>query len=183
MSMKNIIALALVGAAAPALAQPVPQAPPIQARTSAATYVGMAASADTYEKESSQAILQHASNPEVRAFAEMMIRDHANTTAQVMAAAKAASIGKPGGPLPKHAMMLKALREMPHASMERGYVDQQVMAHEEALALHQGYAAQGDNPGLKAVAASAVPIIERHLAEIRRIQTAMGGPMKGSRGM
>jgi putative membrane protein len=181
--MRQLIALALLGAAAPALAQPVPQAPGIQARTTAATYVTMAASSDTYEKESSQLALTHASNPDVRNFAQMMINDHANTTAQVMAAAKAASIGKPGAPLAKHTAMLKALRDMPHATMERGYIDQQVMAHEEALALHQGYAAQGDNPGLRAVAASAVPIIERHLAEARRIQTALGGPMTGSRGM
>lgn len=180
--MRQYIAFALLGAAAPALAQPVPQAPGIQARTTAATYVTMAASSDTYERESSQLALQHASNPEVKAFAQMMINDHANTSAQVMAAAKAASIGKPGAPLAKHTAMLKALRELPHDKMERGYIDQQVMSHEEALALHQAYAVRGDNPGLRAVAAEAVPIVERHLAEIRRIQTAMGGPMSGSRG-
>jgi putative membrane protein len=179
--MRKLLVLALLGAAAPALAQPIPQAPGIQARTTAATYVAMAASSDTYERESSQLALQHASNPDVRNFAQMMVNDHANTTAQVMAAAKAASIGKPGGPNPKHTAMLKQLREMSHATMERGYVDQQVMAHEEALALHQGYAAQGDNPGLRAVASSAVPIIERHLAEIRRIQGTMGGPTGPSR--
>ena len=180
--MDKLFTLALLGVAAPALAQPMPQAPGIQARTTAATYVAMAASSDTYERESSQVALQHAANPDVRNFAQMMVNDHANTSAQVMAAAKAASIGKPGGPNPKHAAMLKELRALPHATLERGYVDQQVLAHEEALALHQGYAAQGDNPGLRAVAASAVPIIERHLAEIRRIQTAMGGPLTGSRG-
>lgn len=179
--MKKIIALTLLSAAVPAFAQPVPPAPGIQARTTAATYVAMAASSDTYERESSQLALQHAANPDVRNFAQMMVNDHANTSAQVMAAAKAASIGKPGGPNPKHAAMLKSLRAMPHASLERGYVDQQVMAHEEALALHQGYAAQGDNPGLRAVASSAVPIIERHLTEIRRIQTAMGGATGASR--
>lgn len=180
--MRKFLTFALLSVAAPALAQPAAPAPGIQARTTAATYVTMAASSDTYERESSQLVLQHAANPDVRNFAQMMINDHANTSAQVMAAAKDASIGKPGGPNAKHATMLKALRAMPHATMERGYVDQQVMAHEEALALHQGYAAQGDNPGLKAVAASAVPIIEGHLAEIRRIQTAMGGPVSGSRG-
>jgi putative membrane protein len=180
--MGKFLTFALLSVAAPALAQPAAPAPGIQARTTAATYVAMAASSDTYERESSQLVLQHASNSDVRTFAQMMINDHANTSAQVMAAAKAASIGKPGGPNPKHAGMLKALRAMPHATMERGYVDQQVMAHEEALALHQGYAAQGDNPGLKAVASSAVPIIEGHLTEIRRIQTAMGGPVSGTRG-
>lgn len=181
--MRQFIALALLGVAATALAQPLPQAPGIQARTTAPTYVAMAASSDTYERQSSQFALQHAANPDVRAFAQMMINDHANTSAQVMAAAKAASIGKPGGPNPKHTAMLRELRAMPHATLERGYVDQQVTAHEEALALHQAYAAQGDNPGLRAVASEAVPIVERHLAEIRRIQTAMGGPTGAKRGM
>ncbi|NNM75482.1 DUF4142 domain-containing protein [Sphingomonas sp. ID1715] len=180
--MKSLIVMALLAGAAPTLAQPVPQAPQLQARVAAPTYVATAASSDTYEIQSSKLALEHATNPDVRNFAQMMVSDHANTTAAVMAAAKQASIGMPGGPNPKHTAMLKALREMKHADMERGYVDQQVMAHEEALALHQGYAAQGDNPGLRAAAASAVPIVQRHLDEIRRIQTAMGGPMAGHRG-
>lgn len=173
--MKYLIAITLFGAAAPAMAQPVPQAPGLQARTTAATYVAMAASSDTYEIQSSKLALAHAANPDVRAFAQMMVNDHANTTAAVTAAAKQASVGLPGGPNPKHTAMLKQLREAGHAKMERLYVDQQVAAHEEALALHQGYAAQGDNPGLRAAAASAVPVVETHLTEIRRIQTAMGG--------
>ena len=173
--MKRLFAIVLLAtAAAPAVAQ---QAPPMQARTTAATYVRMAASSDMYEKQSSEMALASAANPDVRAFAQMMISDHGATSAQVMAAAKQASVGKPGGLLPKQAMMLKSMRAWPKGKMERGYVDQQVVAHEEALALHSGYAAQGDNPGLRAVAASAVPIIETHLTEIKRIQTAMGGPM------
>ena len=174
--MKNLICIASLALAAPAFAQPLPQAPGLAARTTAATYVTMAASSDTYEVQSSKLALAHASNPDVRSFAQMMTTDHANTSAAVLAAAKQASIGQPGGPHPKHTAMLKQLRKAGHAKMERLYVDQQVMAHEEALALHQAYAAQGDNPGLRAAAASAVPIVQRHLDEITRIQTAMGGP-------
>lgn len=173
--MKKLLVIASVAAASPLAAQPVPQAPNLQARTTAATYVTMAASSDTYEMESSKLALAHASNPDVRSFAQMMTTDHANTSAAVMSAAKQASVGLPGGPTPNHTAMLKQLREAGHNNMERLYVDQQVKAHEEALALHQGYAAQGDNPGLRAAAASAVPIVQRHLEEIRRIQTAMGG--------
>lgn len=173
--MKALVTIALLATAAPVVAQRVPQAPPLQARTSAGTYVRMAASSDNYEKQSSQAVLAHASNPDVRNFAQMMINDHAQTSAAVLAAAKQASIGGPPNLIDRHASMLKALRGLSHAKMERGYVDQQVTAHEEALALHQGYAAQGDNPGLRAAAAQAVPIVQRHLEEIRRIQTTMGG--------
>jgi putative membrane protein len=179
--MKSLIAIAAIIAAGPAIAQRVPQAPGIQARTTAATYVTMAASSDNYETESSKMVLAHATNPDVRNFAQMMVTDHANTSAAVMAAAKQASIGKPGGPTPNHVAMLKKLREAGHADMERLYVSQQVTAHEEALALHQGYAAQGDNPALRAAAAQAVPVVERHLAEIRRINQMMGGPTNPKR--
>lgn len=178
--MKRLIAIALLaGASAPALAQPVPQAPGLAARTTAATYASMAASADNYELESSKAVLGVATNPDVRNFAQMMINDHGQTSAQLMAAAKAANVGATNL-LPNEATMLKNLRAIDKSKMERLYVDQQVMAHEKALALHQGYAAQGDNPGLRAVAASAVPVIQRHLDEIRRIQAAMGGPLPGN---
>lgn len=179
--MKNLIALAFLASTAPVLAQAIPQAPGIQQRTTAPTYVASAASGDTYEIESSKLVLAHATNADVRNFARMMVTDHANTTAAVMAAAKQASVGNPGGPNPKHAAMLKALRGASHANIERLYVDQQITAHEEALALHQGYAAQGDNPGLRDAAASAVPIVQRHLDEIRRIQAAMGGPTNPKR--
>ena len=176
--MKSVIAIALLGlaGAVPAAAQPAPQEPGLHARTSAPTYASMAASGNNYEIESSKAVLGMATNPDVRDFAQMMINDHGQLGAKLMAAAKAASIGTTNL-LPPEAAMLKNLRAMPKDKMERFYVDQQVMAHEKALALHQGYADQGENAGLKAVAAEAVPIIQRHLEEIRRIQTAMGGPL------
>lgn len=167
------IALLATAAATPALAQDAGH----YAHNSSPTYVTMAASADNYEQESSKLVLQTATNPDVRRFAEMMISEHGKTTAELMAAAKAASLGNPSNLVTEQADMMKALRAMPKDRLERAYVDQQVKAHEQALALHQGYAQMGDNPGLKSVAESAIPIIQRHLGEIRRIQSAMGGPM------
>ncbi len=172
--MKSLIALALLATTAPAIAQ---TAPPMEARTSAATYVRMAASTDNYERESSQMVLTSARNPDVRRFAQMMIADHGMASAQMTVAAKEASIGAGSGTQPQQAAMLSALRSVPDDKRERAYVDQQVIAHQEALALHQGFAAQGDNPGLKAVAEATVPVIQAHLTEIQRIQAAMGGPM------
>lgn len=176
--MKSVIAIAVLGlaGAVPAMAQPTPPPPGLHARTSSPTYVSMANSGNNYEIESSKLILGMATNPDVRNFAQMMITDHGRMGADLMAAAKAADVSGTNL-LPPEAAMLKNLRSMDKAKMERFYVDQQVMAHEKALALHQGYADQGDNPGLKAVAAAAVPVIQHHLDEIRRIQAAMGGPL------
>ena len=175
-SAATIALLALVGAV-PALAQQAPSTPGLHARTSSATYASMAASADNYEIESSKIMLGMAANPDVRAFAQIMIDDHTRTSAALIAAAKSLNVGATNL-LPPEAAMLKNLRGIDKSKMERLYVDQQAMAHERALALHQGYAAQGENAALRAVAADAVPIIQRHLDEIRRIQAAMGGPMQ-----
>lgn len=175
--MKHLALCALLAsaAAAPISAQSAPNVPGIQARTTAATYASMAASADNYEIQSSKLILGVAADPAVRDFAQMMITDHGKTSAELMQAAKTASIGTTNL-LSNEADMLKKLRAVPRDRQERYYVDQQVIAHERALALHQGYAAQGDNPGLRAVAEAAVPVVQHHLDMIRGIQAKMGSP-------
>ncbi|MFD1612131.1 DUF4142 domain-containing protein [Sphingomonas tabacisoli] len=174
--MKTLIGIAFLAAVStPALAQTVPPAPTVTERTATPAYASMAMSGDNYEIESSKLVLGNAVNPDVRAFADMMITDHGRMQSDMLAAAKAASIGNPGGTRAPEAAMMKELRATPKARMERFYVDQQVIAHERALALHQGYAAQGDNPGMRAVAAAAIPVVQHHLDEIRRIQAAMHG--------
>lgn len=156
--------------AAPALAQ----SPATPAPMMATAYVSAAGAGDLYERMSSQLVLKIASNGDVRSFAQMMINDHGKTTAQVTAAAKASGI-KPMPPklMPKQAKMIADLMAAPAAAREKMYLDQQVAAHKEALALHQGYAAAGDNPALTKVAASAVPIVQHHLEEVQRLDAAM----------
>jgi putative membrane protein len=144
------------------------------ARTADA-YVRMAASSDQYEIGSSQMVLGAAQNADVRRFAQMMIDHHTQTTQQLTTAAMAAGLTPPAAPDPSKAAMLSALQAAQGTARERLYVRQQLMAHQEALALHQGYASSGDNAQLRAVAGQAVPIIQQHLTEIRRINTAMGG--------
>jgi putative membrane protein len=173
--MKSLFAIALLAVAPPLAAQMTATPVPPVAKAMKGPYVQMAGSSDLYEKQSSQLVLESAANPDVRRFAEMMVTDHANTTAQLLAAAKESNIYHSPKIQTKHAQMLRSLRRLPKDQRERGYVDQQVMAHEEALALHSGYASGGDNPRLQAVAAAAVPIIQAHLDEIRRIQGTMGG--------
>jgi putative membrane protein len=166
-------ALALASAAlatgAPALAAGKSDAAAAEAATSSTTYVRMAGSSDMYEKESSQFILSSAQNADVRRFAEMMVGDHTNTTAQLLAAAKQSGITADPKLLTKHAQLLRQLRRVGDKAREKTYMRQQVMAHEEALALHQAYAARGDNAALRQVATAATPIVQAHLTEARRI--------------
>lgn len=131
-------------------------------------YVEMAASSDMYEIQSSQMAASRAQNETMRNFAQMMIRDHTNTSQQLMAAATAAQL-PPMTPrlLPMHADMLARLEARTGADFDREYGRQQLMAHEQALALHSNYAARGDTPALRVVAGSAVPVVRQHLEMVR----------------
>ena len=163
------LALALIATpTVPAFAQKID--PAINQRISAVTYARMAGSSDTYEKESSPTVLANATNPDVRRFAEMMIADHTTTTAALMNGIKDATISAAPRLMNKHTQMMKKLRNAPEAKRQTVYMDQQIMAHEEAVALHRMYAMHGDQPTLRAAAQAAVPIVETHLAEARRIR-------------
>jgi putative membrane protein len=129
----------------------------------------MAASSDMYEIQSSQMASSRAENGAMRSFAQMMITDHTSTTQQLMAAAQAAQL-PPMTPrlLPMHADMLARLQARSGADFDREYATQQLMAHEQALALHSNYAARGDTPALRAVASGAVPVVSRHRDMVRQ---------------
>jgi len=50
------------------------------------------------------------------------------------------------------------------------YLQAQLMGHQEAMAIHGSYAQSGDDPGLRRVARSALPLIRLHLSQLNRMQ-------------
>ena len=133
----------------------------------APAFVAMAASSDMFEIESSRMALQRSQSPMIRMHAEMMIRDHSNMSAQLRAAAASAGLGVPTQMLPMHVAMLNELSRS--ANFDATYRRQQVVSHEQSLALMDNYARRGDVPALRGVAAAAVPVVRGHLDHIRRM--------------
>ena len=136
---------------------------------SGSAYAQIAASSDMYEIQSSQLALSQAQNPALRSFAQMMVTDHTNTTQQLAAAATASGIGPPpAAMLPLHVQMVARLQGRTGADFDREYARQQLVAHQQALALHTNFAARGDTPALRAVAGAAVPVVTQHLNMVRQ---------------
>ena len=164
--MKNFIVIASVLIAAPVLAAPTTHAP---------EFVKMAGAGDLYEKTSSQMVLKTAKTQKVRDFANMMITDHTKSTMDVKAAAKSDHV-MAGAPklMPAQQKMIADLKAAKPADREKVYVDQQVMAHQQALDLHQTFAQSGDKPALKQAAAGIVPVVQQHLTEVKAMQSSMG---------
>lgn len=133
-------------------------------------YVALAASSDLYEIESSRLALTRTQDAALRPFAQMMIDHHTQTTQQLTAAAQSAGIRAAPKLLAMHAQMFAQLRAASDTDFDRLYRTQQLRAHEMAVELHGNFAAQGDVPALRTVAAAAVPIVTQHLAQVRQMQ-------------
>ena len=141
-------------AMSPALAQDV----------TPAQYVMKAGAGDLYERQSSQVVLQTTTNPDLKTFAQQMIIDHKKSTAMVKAAAARAHV-KVAPPMlaPDQADMLTALRAATGPERDATYIAQQKTAHDQALALHQGYAENGTAAPLKAAAGKIAPVVQMHI--------------------
>src|SRR3546814_9222980 len=81
------------------------------APTDAASYVAKAGAGDMWEIESSKALRAKSQRDDVKAFAQMMIDNHGESTAKVKAAADAASITVPPPALdPEQQRMLDEIK-------------------------------------------------------------------------
>ena len=177
------IAIAAGALAAGCVRQPAPPpAPPPPAvdpssPLAAPTYMRLAASGDQFEIQSSQLALQMSTNAAIRNYAQMLVNDHSRMSADLVATAQAAGLVPPTPTLlPQHAQLLQQLHMSPPGAFDESFRNMQVIAHEQALQLHQNYASAGDNAALRAVAARAVPVIQAHMSQAQMMQIAPPPP-------
>ena len=128
----------------------------------AANFATMAASSGMYEVMSSQLAMSR-SQSQVRSLAQHMIQDHDRANRELMQIAAANGMQVPSGMMPRHQTMLDELGASGSgAGFDQRYVQQQRMAHEEAVALFSSYAQSGDNAQLRAFAQRTLPVLQQH---------------------
>ncbi|MET0338704.1 MAG: DUF4142 domain-containing protein [Caulobacter sp.] len=138
---------------------------------SAEAFTRDAAIGGLYEVESSKLALTRSKSPDVIAAAKMIIADHTAANDQLKALVDA---GKAPGPLPtqmdeRRKGMLDNLTGAAAKDFDDRYLDQQTMAHHEALLAFNGYAKTGDNADLKAFAALVAPKLQNHAQMVTKL--------------
>ena len=148
-------------------------------QTSAATmgantvsaYVPSAAIGDMYEIQAADMALERTENAQVRELAQMIKTDHTAASERLRAAAQAAGETLPTELDERRQGMLDNLRAASSAEeFDRVYIAQQVAAHEEALALHRGFADNDENAALAQHAQSVIEPIEMHHQRAEQLQ-------------
>jgi putative membrane protein len=146
--------------------------------TSADAFVKNAAIGDRYEIEAARIALQRSRSGEVRAAATKMIADHTANSHHLLSALEMNETRgvapPPQGVDARREKMLKHLVEAPDDKFDATYLAQQVMAHEETVTLMREFAKGGDNPQLRSLAVSALPVVERHLGHMTMLQGSAG---------
>ena len=144
----------------------------------APAYMATAGSSDQFEIQSGQLAMQMSQNPALRNIASMLIADHTRSTQMVVAAARSAGINPPPPALlPQHQAMLDQLRAAGAGpNFDMTFKQIQTGAHQEALQLHQSYAAGGDVPALRTVAGQIVPVVQMHLNQLQMLNVAPPPP-------
>lgn len=134
-------------------------------------FVNAAAMGDMYEIESGKIAATRAKRADVKAFANMMVEHHTKTSADLKKALadNKIMITPPAALDDRRMGMLNNLKAAGDADFDLAYLHQQAAAHLEALTLHGGYADRGDNAVLKAAAAKTKPVVESHIAELKKI--------------
>jgi putative membrane protein len=147
-----------------AAAEPVGPALPTTA------FLQSVASMDSFEQRAGKVAQVMGSSLEVRKFSRAMVDDHAKSAMTLTDAVSKAQIAAPTSDLSAtQTGSVKDLYAIAPKDFDRTYMTGEVSSHQDALEAAQDYAASGDNPALKQLAATLVPAIQRHLDAAKAI--------------
>ena len=152
-------------AAEDTLATPTETATPAM---TAQAFADAVAASDMYEIEAGRLAQDMGTSEEVRDFGAMMVEDHTTSSENLKAAAAEAEPALTVAPklMADQQAQLDELRQAGDR-FDAVYAQQQVAAHEKALALLQGYANSGGPEPLTGFASETATVVEGHLDQAR----------------
>ena len=121
------------------------------------------------EVEAGKLAQTRATAPGVKKFAEMMVKDHSASNEKVKTLAGSRNITLPQTPSEKQQEKIKELRAQDGAKFDQSYLEAQVKAHEETVAMLKAEIATGRDGDTKALARELLPTVESHLKEAYRL--------------
>ncbi|XKM43029.1 DUF4142 domain-containing protein (plasmid) [Rhizobium ruizarguesonis] len=165
---KIIIASIAVSLAGPVMAQSAAEKTGVNSligvAPKTADFVQEAATSDMFEIESSKLALERG-DAATKAFAKQMVTDHEKTSSELKALITGGKVQAqlPAAMTSGQQDMLDKLKGLQGDEFLKQYHSDQKSAHEDAVDLFKRYGEGGDNPELKAWAASTKPALEHHL--------------------
>lgn len=138
-------------------------------------FVKEAASGGLMEVELGRYAEQNATNPRVKNFGAMMVRDHQKANDELKSIATGKNITVPATMENNHMNKTEELKKETGAEFDRKYMDEMVEDHEKDIDKFRKQAENGKDPEIKAFAAKTLEVLLIHQDSARNIKNALDG--------
>jgi putative membrane protein len=125
-------------------------------------FLAAAAQADANEIALSKLAQQKASNPDVKAFANKMVSEHAKMDDSLKPFAASRALTPPSGPDADHQKELDKLNGLSGSDFDKEYMSQMVTDHTKALSAFTTEAKDSNDPQLKAAVIKGKSAVAAH---------------------
>jgi len=129
------------------------------------TFVKKATESGQKEVNSAREALAQLKEPGLKQIAEMLVNDHSGANARLAKIAEDKHWPVPAAPM--HGPPPSGTAT---ADFDAKWTAEMIAGHERSVALYRAQAQAGEDPDLRKYARDTLPTIERHLAELRRLQ-------------
>jgi putative membrane protein len=138
------------------------------------SFMKSAAEGGMSEVELGQLVQQKATNPAVKDFGAMMVKDHTAANNKLKALAASEQVSLPDSP----SMMQKAsktkLNMLSGDSFNKSYVRDMIDDHKDDIKEFQKEVSDGKDPQARAFASATLPTLQMHLQSIQTIAASAG---------
>ena len=149
-------------------------AKPDKTAASAATFISHAAQGGQAEVELAQLAKEKASNPEVKAYAERLERDHSKANDELKSLASSKHVTLPGSMKTYAANLKERLSKLSGAEFDRAYVAAMVEDHQKDVRAFEREATAGADADVKAFASKTLPTLKEHLQQAQQLAKTVG---------
>ncbi len=146
-------------------------------RVNASDFMTQAASSSMMEVEAGKLAQQRATNPQVKEFAAMMVKDHTAANQELRKLASSKNITLPDSMGNDHMDHMRDLREKQGADFDREYMDKMVSAHDNDISLFEDVAEDEnyEDAEVRAFANKTLPKLRQHHQRAQQIKDGLGG--------
>lgn len=135
------------------------------------SFVTAAAAGGRAEAEAGRLMAGRAADPQVRAFAEMLDKEHTAANTELERIAGANGIPLPQGMAPASREHIEELKTLTGAEADAAFLRHfGTTAHEDTIALFERQAKSGQVPELRSFAADTAPKLREHLRLARQLE-------------
>jgi putative membrane protein len=162
------------GAAPPTAVVTPPPAGPAARLSADQKFILEASSGGQFELASSRLALQKSNSAAVKKFAQQMIDDHTRVNQELDGLLRQRGVVPTTDLSLHHEAMIDKLQLLSGTEFDRTYWKQQLLAHEEALAVFEGEARHGQDPNLRTFAGRTVGALTNHRDMLRDAMRTTG---------